>query len=384
MDEIKHIIKAIDDNKTSLGDNPALPPEDDMKSLSRMVTTYYEGLESKVKLLFPQLVGKLREEDLSELLSQAMKEERKSHVALEELVARFVKEEFELDDSDIEFSINLVSKVDNDSCRMYPEQNTDYTFEDIEDMKGLTSEIYKRRFLNALTTGAAMDYAAYIGRYIPDIEKINSDLPAIYEKLMLLNEVFLFTSKAVGPGENDGSDGGKVDVYMASPEQPVKIEAEALTTPILLYEAIKGLLELAIAHGLPQDRGKASYIISKADFKFAEIWDQRLGIVLWNEIKTAIGHIEGLDINKLGLCHIFMELSQLDCDAFNRLMSNVLAKTKSGKQLLTELCEKIVSLKEREDFDSDMADMEGQVPPTDDGYFGDDNADDILLSDSVR
>ena len=65
-------------------------------------------------------------------------------------------------------------------------------------------------------------------------------------------------------------------------------------------------------------------------------------------------------------------------------MSNVLAKTKSGKQLLTELCEKITSLKEREDFDCDMADMERQAPPTDDGYFGDDNADDILLSDSVR
>lgn len=383
-DEIKHIIKAIDSNATSLGDNPALPPEDDMKSLSRLVLKYYEGLESKIHLLWPDMEGGFKEEDLSRLLSQAMREESKSHVALEELVARFIQEEFGLTDTDIKFDINLVDKIDTTSYRMYPEQNVDYTFEDIDDMKGLTDEIYKRRFLNVLISGAAMDYAKHIGRYIPDIEKINSDLPALYEKMMLLNEVFLFTNKAVGPSEDDGSDGGKVDVEMSSPEEPVKIQAEGLVTPILLYETVKGLLELSVAHGLPQDRAKAVYIMSKADFKFAEIWDQRLGVVLWDEIKTAIEGLDNMDVNKLGVCHIFMELSQLDCGSFNSLISNVLAKTKSGKQMLAELCDKIIHLKEQEDFDSHIADMEGQVPPQDDGYFGDDNADDILLSDSLR
>ena len=384
IDEIKHIIKAIDRNATSLGDNPALPPEDEDKILARLVTEHFKELSSKVDEAWPEKKELLDDSELSTVLTSIKKDENKSHVALEELLSRFLVEEFGLDDANLEFDLKLVDRVDCSNCRMYPEQTSDYTFEDIDDMKGVTAEVYKRRFLNALITGAAMSYASRINKYIPDIEKINSDLPALYTKLMLLNDILLFTNKAVGPGENDGSDGGKVDVCMGGENDVVRIEAEALVLPILLFESVKGLFELSIAHGLPKERDKANYIISKADFKFAEVWDQRLGIVIWKKFGLALDRVSFSD-ERVGICHLLMEISMLPTNEFNKLMSNILAETKYGMSRLDEICNSIQEKKEHDDFDAHITDMEMSVDRVGDGdFYGDENADELLINDSCE
>lgn len=80
------------------------------------------------------------------------------------------------------------------------------------------------------------------------------------------------------------TDGGKVDVNLSSSDNIVSIKSQGILMPILLEETIKGILELAISHGLPKNSAKAQYIISKSDFKLAEMWDMRIGLPLWEHI----------------------------------------------------------------------------------------------------
>jgi hypothetical protein len=143
--------------------------------------------------------------------------------------------------------------------------------------------------------------------------------------------------------------GGCVDVYLGSETTPVKILSQGVIFPILLEESIRGLLELSIAHGLPNERAKAEYITSKADFKLAEIWDQRLGIPLWKRLKNVFEEINENPLD-VGLNFIMMEISMLKPSNFNPIMQEILANTNTGKKLVAKLSEKIYYEKEQDDF----------------------------------
>ena len=133
--------------------------------------------------------------------------------------------------------------------------------------------------------------------------------------------------------------------------------------PILLEETIKGLLELSISHGLPESREKAEYVTSKSDFKLAEIWDQRLGLPLWNRIVNIMENI-GEDPLEVGLNFLFMEISKLKPSHFNAVMQEVFANTKAGHSIMKELSNKIHYEKERDEFDDYMLqqDNDNQYP----------------------
>ena len=216
-------------------------------------------------------------------------------------------------------------------------------------MNNLSDEIYKRRMLNALTTGAAIYYMNNIGNYIKEVFEINSDLPSLYKKIIDYNTLLLYYNKDTLDTEKT-TDGGKVDVTVSSEMEYPTIKAEALLFPILVEETIKGILELAIAHGLPSNIDKTKYVLSKSDFKLAEVWDMRLGFALWGVIEKEIEEC-GLDIMEIGVNFFMMELSQMDCETFNKTLQEIFARTKKGKRMITDIAEKILYNKEKDDFD---------------------------------
>lgn len=374
----KNILDIIISNKTSLGDNPALPPELDEKFLVFLVNNQYDELSKHFDTInIEELTS-----DLNHSLTECKRIESNNKEALEKLCSDIVNEIFMIPENTISIDMKLVNQIDTKQLRLTPENTTDYSFDSIEDMNNLTSEIYKRRLLNALIFGTAMYYAENVNAYKESLSKIDPRLPSLYKKILCINNLLLFHTKHSLREKN--TDGGKVDVYLSDPTQPVKIKAEGIIFPVLLEESIKGLLELSISHGLPQEKSKAEYITSKADFKLAELWDQRLGLPLWKCINKVIKHnnINPIDV---GINFIFMELSQLKPSHFNGVMQEIFAGTKVGHSIITQIINKIQYNKEQDEFDDYISqkNIDIQSPLNDEEFTSDDLINDDLCTTNI-
>lgn len=360
----KHILKAAEKNKTSIGDNPCLPPEEETNFIVKLLSEYYDEISSRIKT---DNIDELKNE-LNELILKCKKIENQHKNDLENICVECVNELFHIPEDTIDLNVSLVNKIDTSAERLYPESNIDYEFETISDMDKLTQEIYKRRFLNSLISGAALYYASNFKPYFQKVFEIDTELPSLYKKIMTINNILLFLEKdTLDISENN--DGGKVDVFISNNENLVQIKSEAILFPILLNETIKGLLELSISHGLPEEREKANYIISKADFKFAELWDLRLGIPLWKRF-LKLAEKSNIDIEAVGINYFTMDLASISPDNFNIDIKEMLANTKRGSEVLQNVCTSIINSKEEDEFNDYMITQQNnQIQITDDDYF---------------
>ena len=344
----KHIMKALLDNRTSLGDHPAYPPEDEEKFVVRLLTKYYNSLLDDVGT---DDVEKIRTQ-LSKLLVKCIKKERTCKEALQELCLDTVNSIFNIPQDTVEVSMELVNKIDASGHRAVPEATEDFSFENIKDMKRLTDEVYKRRMLNCLVAGAALHYTYDVSHYIQNVFKIDPELPLLYKQILALNSILLFLEKE---SNDQTTEGGIVDVNILSQGKMPTIEAKAIVFPILVEETLKGFFELAISHGLPKEKERAMYVMKKADFKLAEMWDLRLGVPLWERIISQVD--DDVEPNFL-----LMELSKLNPDTFNELLQEVFAGTSIGKRKLNRIVKTINSKKNADDFDKYIQAMNGKYP----------------------
>lgn len=354
----KHIISALQSNATSLGKCQCFPQYEDCDFAVGIISERYSKL---VEMIGSDNRDLLRRE-LSRIIKECRAIEKECRGALEKLCTKVVTELFNIPDDTVDIKVSLVDKIDSTNQRMTPEESVEFTFDNIGDMNNLTGEIHKRRVLNALITGAALDYAGRVSSYIKDLFEINPDLPSSYKRIMAYNELLSYVEQDTLSRDENASDGGKVDVSLGDPNSAVSIKAEGVVFPILLEETIKGILELAISHGLPHDRKKAMYVVGKADFKLAELWDMRFGTVLWNIIDSQIDG-DGVEPNFL-----FMELSKLPCDEFNEVMTEIFAKTRDGKEILNQIVDQIRRDKDKDDFD-DFIKSKSSKHQIDDEFF---------------
>ena len=147
-----------------------------------------------------------------------------------------------------------------------------------------------------------------------------------------------------------------------------------------MEEVFKGLLELAISHGLPKNSDKAKYVMGKADFKLAEMWDLRLGYSLWNLIEHELENC-GYDILEVGINFFLMSLAEMDCETFNKSLQEIFAKTKKGKEILSSICDKIMYSKEKDEFDDYIQTKNDEtIVINDDEYF---TPEELMLTDDV-
>ena len=360
-----HILKALRNNKTSLGEHPSFPPEEEEKFIVNLIVTTFDEINEKVNI---KNYEELRN-NLSKTLSECRKIERNNTQPLEELCARIINDLFHIPQDTIKIDIKIVDKIDTSTERLIPEKTSDdFSFEDINDMNHLTDEIYKRRMLNALVMGASMYYMNFIGNYIKEIFEINSDLPSLYKKIIDYNNILLYLEKDSFESEKS-MDGGKVDVTITSKYEYPSIKAEGVIFPILVEETIRGILELAISHGLPENLQKAKYVISKSDFKLAEMWDMRLGFALWRLIEKEIESC-GSNLLDIGVNFFLMELSKMDCDTFNSTLKEIFARTKKGKNIISEIIEEISYNKDKDDFDDYIQSKnDSSIQINDDEFF---------------
>ena len=342
------LIKAIKDNATSLGDHPAFPPEEEdtfigfiLKAQYQSIMKAFDGQEISTKDLSIKL---------NDLVTECKKVEANHKEALEKLCGDVCNTIFNIPEDTIDISSVLVEECDMSKYRMTPEPTPDFTFNDIEEMRYLSDEIYKRRMVNALIAGASVYYGSNIEYYIREIYKINPELIKIYAEIIKYNMALLYnqpdTLKSI-----EKSNSGRVDVYIGSNGDRIRIEAEGIIFPVLLEYTIRGLLETAAQHGLPTDQEKTEYILDKADYRMAENWDMRLGIPLWTILMSDIED-SGYELDSVGSNFIIMEISKLNPETFNTYLQNAFKKTNKGVAMTKELLDTIEYNKGVDDFNN--------------------------------
>ena len=368
-----HILKALKSHNTSLGDNPAFPPEDEHPFDYKITKRRFDDLSTQIASMGFQADENSLKRQLNKLITKCQKIEEPLKLQLERICLDSVLELFAVPNDSIDFTCELVTEVDGSNERFTPEEDDEgheTEFDGIDEIEGINNDIYKRRLTNALVQGASLYYTMKPKEMIGKLYELNPTLPSLYHNILLINDYLSFIEN-----ENVKNDpqnlGGNVNIRLGDDENIPSIEAKAIIFPVLMYESIKGFMELFSSHGLPTSKNKASYVLKKADFLLAEPWDMRLGYGLWKLFLQSLP--ENVDTKEIP--YIFTELVSKPCDDFNPLMKEIFAKTRKGKETMKQIYDEITYQLEYEDFEDFLAKQNEEGASLDDEYF---NFDDIM------
>lgn len=342
------LLKAIESNTTSLGTHPAFPPEEEVTFTGYILKNEYNKVMEPFegKNISPKDLAKT----LTNLVTECQKIESAHTEALEKLCSDLCIKIFNIPQDTIDLDMKLVGECDMSKYKMLPQPTPDFVFNDIDEMNMLSDEVYKRRMVNVLIAGASMYYATNITYYVKEIYTIDPKLIGLYADIIKYNAALLFNQPdTIKNIERNKS--GRVDVMIGEVGDRIKIESEGIIFPVLFENTVRGLLETAAIHGLPENEKQAQYIIDKADYRLAEKWDMRMGIPLWNIIVNELKDCE-FNLDEIGSNFIIMELAKMEPDEFNPFLQNVFKKTNKGYRLIRELVDSIKYNKDKDDFDN--------------------------------
>lgn len=359
----EYITDALKNNETSLGENPAFPPGiTGGRFLDALLTKRFNELSKDFD-------GKSAEQIKDELysdLNKCKEIERTCKPALEKLCGDILNDLFRFPEDTITVDMEISEKTAPHKMRTEPDNNDGFEFDSVEDMGNLSSEIYKRRMVDALVEGASEFFAYDVKNYVQELFNIQPELPSIYSKIIKASQFLTLTEDDT---EIDAStnNGGYVIVKVGQIDEMPTVEARGSIFPILLQQSVKGVMEIAVLGGLPKDKKKARFVMSRADFGMAEKWDSRLGYPLWVKIAEAVEK-SGNNLEEVGYNFVIMELANSNTETFNKILQEVFANTGKGVKVIRSMCDYITRKKEEDEF-NDYIEQQNTLYPIEDGYF---------------
>jgi hypothetical protein len=322
-----HIIKRIDDRSHSLGVHPSFPPDDEEKFEKKILNKTFIELKNKINEM--GIDNKDIKTELNNLLLECQSLEENIKDELEIICYKFIDKLFTITNSNnIKIDCHLTDNIESQSIYS-GDKNNEFQFNNIKHINVLNNHIYKRRLLNALMEGISKEYLNKFEYYITDIFKLNPKLPELYNKIITLYDYYLFINKT-----NNNIKLGCGDVIIDNNSNNIIIDVKGKIFPSLLYEAIKGIFQLISLHGLPLDKNETQYILSKSDLEEFNSWDKLLGTSLWEIISNGFNN----DIkNEYYIPYYYMSLIIKEPKEFHKLLKELFANTKLGKDNLNEL-----------------------------------------------
>jgi hypothetical protein len=269
---------------------------------------------------------------------------------LERLAVDMIREEYDMSEDVVEIHAELTTKINMVGTKKNPKPvSTELEFKNSDDIEHVKDEIGKRRFLNAMIQGAAKKCNHMFHMVDEELTEIDPRLPNKYAKLMSSADMMFY----IIPNMENGINAGVCWVQFPTKDNPkAVIHVQAAVFPVLIHELVKGVMELLSAHGLPKNKKVGEYVINKADYLSAEPWDMRLGPGLWERFTRMIEP----DDFKLKH-HIYSELASLPVKEFNVKMKEIMAGTKEGKKVISDIVEDVKKGLNDDEFDLAMTDL---------------------------
>lgn len=254
------------------------------------------------------------------------------------------------------------------------EQNFQQQEEDIEDFitafERFDIEKAKRRFINALIQGSSKK-GHYMFELVRDeLDRIDPRLLNLYGVVMSVNDLmyWVLPDQMMDMMMSQSGVGGKEEVDIET--DPPTVKARGLFFPILVHELIKGTMEVLGTQGLPDDPKQAEMVMASTDTLVNEVWDLRLGPVLWEKFLNAYPERLFEEDKKFIQSYLFARFSALSADEFFKLAKMILRGDAKATSILDRMVTEIVNhLNEVHDNDdddlSDYGDEDDDIDPDD-------------------
>lgn len=195
-------------------------------------------------------------------------------------------------------------------------------------------EAKKRRFINMLIQGAAINKNYAYHQISDQLRAIDPNILTTYGKLMSIAELmyWIVPEEALNAAMGSGQGGGGMEEVTPEDDGTWTIRASALCFPVLIQELAKGLYEF-LSHDedeLPEVRG---YTSGKSDTLANEQWDIMQGPGVWRHLNHIVNQANASEF----MSRIFRHIVKLPTGEFNRLMQEILKETPEGKRFIQQL-----------------------------------------------
>ena len=400
----REVERKISSGETPLSDNPAFPGKDEDEfdnSFAELVASErFKEVVEKVKRYtgMENISGQNAFMQLQMALMGAVQKaksiESNNEGFLEQLAVDLVKKELSIPDDAFQYDVELTSmpgQIDTSKMISEPEEledeevqqqfgvDSDEAEDDLENFMAafekFDMEKAKRRFINSLIQGASKKGHYMFHLVEEQLNTINPELINLYGVLMSINDLLYWimpdqmVMSAAGSGEGvQGSE--EID----DTTDPPTIRAKGLFFPVLVHELIKGVYEVLGTQGLPDDPRAAEMVMGQTDTLPYEVWDLRLGPVIWRKFTEAYPEKLYDDDMREIQNYLFSRFSALSTDEFFEVARLILSGSPQGKKILERMVNDIISELKQQEYDDAMS----QYGDDDDDDF---NIDDIDLSD---
>ena len=343
----------------SLKGSPVFPDGDEKSFEQKIMGERFSDVAKRYKRAYDvdSIDNQKVIKEMMPLVYETIELESKHKKALEKLAVKLIREEYDMGDDVVEINVELTPNINMIGTKINPSPvPVDIQFKNHDEMVNANEEVYKRRFLNAMTQGAAKKCNHMFHMVDDELTDMDPRLANKYAKMMASADYMYY----IIPNMENGVSGGIVRIQFPTKNNPKAIiHAQAMVFPVLIHELVKGVMELLSAHGLPKNKKIGNFVISKADFLAAEPWDMRIGPALWSNFTKMI---EPDDFHLKH--HIYSELAALPVKEFNVKMKEIMAGTKHGKKIIDEIVTEVKNGLKEDEFNEAMTGIKTEETET--------------------
>jgi len=281
---------------------------------------------------------------------------------LEELAVKIVREQLSIPEDALQFDAKIVGMGEIDMSGMNPggnqqqqQQQQNAEEEAAEEFEDFDIEKQKRRFLNQLIQGASKKGHYMFHLVEEDLNAIDNDLINLYGVMMSVNDLVYWIMPDQTTMMMAQSGSGMAGKEEVDPDtDPPTVKARGITFPVLVHELIKGVMEVLATQGLPDDPRQAQMVMDSEDTLVAEVWDLRLGPVIWEKFREAYPYELMQDDMLEVQNYLFSEFARMDAKELFRLSKNILAGNEEGKEEIRNIVKGIIQEMQKQSYeDSD-------------------------------
>jgi hypothetical protein len=368
-------------------DNPAIPqevPQGIPSNFEELISSQrFKDVVEKVKY-YTGVQANITQENtfiqLQRMMLAAMQHvlqfEQQYKQELEQLAVDLVKKEMSIPEGFVQFDAKLVG-IGEISEEGFSNQEQNPTEEEIEQEFGINGddaeqdveqfmsafenfdeEVAKRRMLNALIQGSAKK-GHYMFELVNErLTQMDPNIIKLYGVLMSVNDLlyWIFPDEMIlGGGGGGDAKAGKEELNIQT--EPPTIIARGVFFPALVHELIKGVMELIASKGLPKEQRAADMVMGVTDNIPSEIWDLRLGPIIWSKfVESYPDRLFDDDVKHIQN-YLFSRFSQLSTKEFFRVTKLILKGDPLGKQIIERMVSEIEEHLRNEDWEEEEYNM---------------------------
>ena len=222
-------------------------------------------------------------------------------------------------------------------------------------MENFNAETAKRRILNALIQGGAKKGHYMYQLVVPELDRLNPDLVRLYGVIMSYADYLYW----IMPNQQMLNMAGSGEGMMGKEEvdettDPPTVKAQATWFPLLIHELLKGVNDLVMTQGLPDDPRSAEMVMGVADTLPDEIWDMRVGPIIYEKLVNAYPDELFDEDKKIIQFYLKSRIASLSTDEFFKTMKEILAETSKGKQIVDKMVKEIIQELKNQEYEDAM------------------------------